>query len=195
MRAKTGTTGKSIGIFLLCLVMAGPAAEASSKTWTQVMRQGVAEAISATAGAPISASQVEFLGEVRAIPNAKFSVVGVERLHRNGAAVKLRCQRSSDCLPFYVVLHAGDVAKTLARTATEASAGGPGQTSRAEKQRAVKGGDRATLVLEGKDMRIVMPVICLQNGSLGQSIRVSSRDHRKIYEAEVIETGLVKGTL
>jgi len=159
---------------------------------TQVMRQRVAEAISATAGAPISAGQVEFLGEVRAIPNAKFSVVGVERLSRNGTAVKLRCQSSSDCLPFYVVLHAGEVAKTLTHPAT---AGDPGRTSRAEKQRAVKGGDRATLVLEGKDMRIVMPVICLQNGSLGQSIRVSSRDHKKIYEAEVIETGLVKGTL
>jgi flagellar basal body P-ring formation chaperone FlgA len=194
MRAKAVTIEKSIGTFLLCLGMAGPAAGGSSRTWTHVMRQRVAEAISA-AGAPISADQVVFLGEVRATPDARFAMVGVGGHNSNGTAVKLRCQSSRDCLPFYVVLQGGEVAKTLAHLATAASAGGHGRTAGAEKQRAVKGGDRATLVLEGKDMRIVMPVICLQNGSLGQSIRVSSRDHKKIYEAEVVETGLVKGTL
>ena len=194
MQTERTTTVKwipALGCFLLCLAVTATAAEASSEAWTIVPPQRVAAAISA-AGPQILAGQVEFLGEVRATPGAQFSIVGVENRTHDAARVKLRCQSSHDCLPFYVVLHGAD-AGSLARAAQAAPL--PGANRPAQKQRVIKGGDPATLVLQGSVMQIVMPVICLQNGVRGQTIRVSSTDHKKIYEAEVVETGLLKGSL
>jgi hypothetical protein len=184
----------TLGCLLFWLGTANPAARAANATWTNVMPQRVADAISA-AGAPISPEQVEFLDRVRATSEAKFVVTGAENQNRDAVTVRLRCQSSRECVPFYVLVHGANVARSLgyggAKVPAMSSAGPAG----AEKLRVVKGGDRATLILEGTAMRIVMPVICLQNGARGQTIRVSSRDHKKTYLAEVVETGLLKGTL
>jgi flagella basal body P-ring formation protein FlgA len=40
--------------------------------------------------------------------------------------------------------------------------------------------------LTGEHIRIQLPVICLQNGRLGQTIRVTSKDRRQTFSAEVV---------
>jgi flagella basal body P-ring formation protein FlgA len=44
-------------------------------------------------------------------------------------------------------------------------------------------------------MRITLRVICLENGARGERVRVSSTDHKRIYQAEVIDPGLLKSAL
>ena len=60
---------------------------------------------------------------------------------------------------------------------------------------AVRSGDKATLVLQNDKFRIVTPVTCLENGVVGQTIRVRRADNKKIQMAEVEEPGIVKGIL
>jgi flagella basal body P-ring formation protein FlgA len=56
-------------------------------------------------------------------------------------------------------------------------------------------GDPATLVFDNSRLRISLPVICLQSGSRGQTIRVESRDHKRFFKAKIVESGLLKATL
>jgi hypothetical protein len=40
-----------------------------------------------------------------------------------------------------------------------------------------------------------MPVICLQGGVRGQTIRVASTDRKQVFDAEIVATGMLKGNL
>ena len=53
----------------------------------------------------------------------------------------------------------------------------------------VHNGKDATLVFEGQNMRMIMPVLCLQNGVRGQRIRVISKDRKKVFLALVTGPG------
>ena len=58
-----------------------------------------------------------------------------------------------------------------------------------------KSGAHATLLLEGDRMHIKVPVICLETGEVGHTIRVAAADHKQTYSAEVVDATLLKGTL
>lgn len=184
----------ALGCLSLRLVATGEVAEASSDKWRLVTPQQIAETISA-AGTPVLAAQVELLGTIRAAKDARFVLEGTASRNHDVVTVRLRCEKSRDCLPFYVVLHGLSVDIGLEKLGASAADSHAETVKTSAKQEIIKGGDRATLVLESGDMRIVMPVICLQNGFRGQTIRATGRDRKKIYEAEVIETGLLRGTL
>jgi flagella basal body P-ring formation protein FlgA len=47
----------------------------------------------------------------------------------------------------------------------------------------------------GKDFRATTPVICLENGRQGESIRVSSLDRKRIMVGEIVGPGLLRGDL
>ena len=51
------------------------------------------------------------------------------------------------------------------------------------------------LLLEGNHVHIRLTVICLENGTKGQTIRVASKDRKLTYKAEVIEDSTVRGSL
>jgi len=50
----------------------------------------------------------------------------------------------------------------------------------------MRSGDHVSMVFADKALRISIPVICLQSGGRGQTIRVSSEDHKRFFKAEVI---------
>jgi len=56
----------------------------------------------------------------------------------------------------------------------------------------LRSGDPATMVFNNRFLHISMPVICLQSGRQGQTIRVASIDHRRFYKAEIMGPGLLK---
>jgi flagella basal body P-ring formation protein FlgA len=56
-------------------------------------------------------------------------------------------------------------------------------------------GSRATLLLEGDHVHIQVPVVCLQNGAVGQTIRVASPDHKQTYVAQVTGNNVLRGRL
>ena len=59
----------------------------------------------------------------------------------------------------------------------------------------IRSGSSAILELEGPHIHIRIPVICLQNGAAGQTIRATDKDHRRIYAAQVTDIAILRGRL
>jgi hypothetical protein len=176
---------------ILVLVAAMPAAMSQiGVVRTAASVQRVAGAM-ASAGIAVNPNQIELLSGTNSTrESASVRVVSVSNGTGGIVKVKLRCQDNLDCLPFYVLVHGVDEAKmgsAQVRALSGVVAGSP--------QSIIRGGDRATLVLESPDSRMTLPVICLQSGVRGQRIRVTSPDHRQFYDAEVVATGILKGSL
>jgi len=149
----------------------------------------------ASSGMAVAAAQVEFLTPVSASDQAPgLKVVSVASGTSGAANVKLRCRDNRECLPFYVRVHGLNVTG-LQTDPLEGTHAQSLVVRRAPKQRVVRGGDPATLILESADMRINLPVICLENGVFGQKIRVASTDRKQFFEARVVEAGMLKGSL
>jgi len=149
----------------------------------------VADAI-ASAGLAADRTQVEFLSDVSGSTDPLgLRVVGISHTTSGIVSVKLRCRENRECLPFYVLLHNS----TSAAASSKAFAGRPVSATGSAPD--IRVGDRATLILENADLRIRIPVICMQNGVRGQRIRVASKGRPGSFEGEVIGGGVLKGSL
>jgi hypothetical protein len=145
----------------------------------------------ASAGMIVRKDQIELLSDVNsATPNATIRVLSVSNKSGGKSTVraKLRCE-NHECLPFYVLVHGLDKSNEKSLEAHFAPA------TEGKLLSVVRGGDRATLILESPESRMSFPVICLQSGLPGQRIRVASLDHRRYYNAEIVAAGMLKGTL
>jgi flagella basal body P-ring formation protein FlgA len=143
------------------------------------------------AGLSVSPDQIELLSGISSTrESASVRVVSVTDTTAGTVKVKLRCQDNQECLPFYVLVHGLDGA----HVGSVGVGAVPVNTAKLL-QNVIRGGDHATLILETPDSRISLPVICLQSGARGQRIRVASTDRRQFFDAEVVATGMVKGSL
>ncbi|MBZ5653716.1 MAG: flagella basal body P-ring formation protein FlgA [Acidobacteriia bacterium] len=187
----TRKDGKVALFALLCGALLQVAVGQTRSTRMTMSPEPVVAAL-ASAGLEVGASQLEFLSHVNATgENPNLQVVSIHNMSAETARVKVRCTDNQECIPFYVLVHdmkgSGSLAKPLV-------AGN--DRPRLESIRAlVRGGDHATLILEKADLRISMPVICLQSGVRGQRIRVASTDRKQFYRAEVIAPGTLRGSL
>jgi hypothetical protein len=181
-------------LVLFATLTAGANAQTANRR-TAISQRRVAGAIT-SAGVPVKAAQVEFLSEVSAAEDVSLRIVSVNTWTDGTAKVRLRCRDNRECLPFYVLLRDAQtlgvrhVYQSPVRVATDKS-----RAEKALSPRLVRGGDRATLILESSDLRINMSVICLESGTRGQQIRVASSDGRRFYKGEVVEEGVLKGNL
>jgi hypothetical protein len=152
--------------------------------------QQVVDAL-ALAGVMVAPDQIEFLSGIRsAKESASIQVVSTSNSSAGMVKVKLRCQDNHECLPFYVLVHSLDklnVGSARLKTVSAAETDVP--------QNIIRGGEHATLILESPDSRMSLPVICLQSGNVGQTIRVASPDHRQLFDAVVVAPGMLKGSL
>jgi flagella basal body P-ring formation protein FlgA len=152
--------------------------------------QQVVDAL-ALAGVVVAPAQVEFLSGIRSTKeSASLQVVSTSNSSADTVKVKLRCQDNHECLPFYVLVHSLDklnVGSATLKAVSAAEADVPPNI--------IRGGEHATLVLESPDSRMSLPVICLQSGAVGQTIRVASPDHRQLFDAVVVAAGILKGSL
>jgi hypothetical protein len=150
----------------------------------------VADAIE-LAGVAVNPNQIEFLsGEGSVGESAQMRVVSVTNRSNGTVKVKLRCRDNHECLPFYVLVH-GMIGGKVSRPEQPAL---PPVVASLPKN-LIRGGDHAILILESHDSRMSLPVICLQGGARGQTIRVSSPDRRQIFDAEIVATGMLRGSL
>jgi hypothetical protein len=85
-----------------------------------------------------------------------------------------------------------DVAARLSilKTSYSNSAGQP-----RPKQIVIRNGSPAMLQLDGAHVHIRIPVICLESGAAGQTIRATDKDRRRTYAAQVVDNGLLQGRL
>jgi len=112
--------------------------------------------------------------------------------------IHLRCRRREVCSSFLVTASAAPGIREFSSRIFS----GPGFASELSAPRRavfrgmrhsapalVEPGKSAMLVLQGQGMRITVPVICLQRGSLAQQIAVRDALTRKILQAKVVGPG------
>lgn len=178
----------------LSLVAASVAQQRDSRFLISANR--VAEAL-VGAGVQVSPGQVRFLSPVSSNDrDPSLRVINVNRWAGDSYKAELRCRDHAACLPFYVLLTGSEKTDTRGQVVNSESAirGRSVGLSPAETA-LVRDGDNATLVFENSSLRISLPVICLQSGNRGQTIRVESRDHKRFFKAEIVEAGLLRASL
>ena len=152
-------------------------------------------------GVQIAPRQVTILADaVSATPSPVLQVRSLERLDTDRFMARLVCENSSDCVPFMASIQvdrngAAQLASISSRQSPQVQ-----QVLRAGPQPGpesivIRGGAPAMLQLEGDHVQIRIPVICLQSGAAGQTIRATDKDHRRIYAAQVVSNGLLRGRL
>jgi len=192
-----GRTIRTLGSLLLLSILVPLALGRESNPRFPISSQGVADAMAA-AGVPVTAAQVKFLSQVTALgPNSGLEVINLAKWSDNRLRVELRCHDRGVCLPFYVFVQGGTAALP---DAASVLLGGSALPRRdifriPRKQILMRNGDHATLMFEDRTVRITMPVICLENGDRGQTIRVTSTDRKQFFKAEIVGSGLLKVTL
>jgi len=176
---------------------AGAAQPVSPEIWYHVGADRVAAALAAR-GIPVQPGQVEFLASVRSRrPEPALEIERLQRASRDSILARIHCRTPGECLPFYVVLHFSGKQDAPAMIERMYPVASPARAASnpVRPNWVVRTGQRATIVLQGENLRATTSVICLQNGQRGESIRVSSLDRKRIMVGEIVGPGLLHGTL
>jgi hypothetical protein len=160
-----------------------------------ISASAVASTISGT-GVSVNSDQITFPTTVVATTPAPMLMVrSVERLNDVRLLARLECINSDECLPFFVDVRVQQ--RNDAQIATLAGSGSrpltPTQPNRGAL--AVRSGSQVILLLDDDHVHVRIQAICLQGGAPGQMIRVTDRDHRLVYLAQVIDSAVVKGKI
>jgi len=173
---------------VLTIAIFSVALAAETRDSTALTTQRVALAM-AQSGWNVEAAQVKFLSAVSIVGgDPRVQVVEVAPWVHNTLKAKLRCLDPHACLPFYVLITGTAERREQSPDPVERT---PRIAMSGEKP-LMRSGDPATMIFANRGLRISMPVICLQNGRQGQTVRVASTDHRRFYKAEILGPGLLK---
>jgi hypothetical protein len=183
-----------ISVVILSAATALPAAAAPGPA--AITTEQVAAAISGM-GLSVSPEQVTLLSDVVAKSNSpSLNVQSIEPWGDRRMKVRLDCTTHDQCLPFYVSIRL-EQKSGLAHTALlsdQPSAVIP-RPNQEPKLSVLRAGSRATLLLDGGHVHIRLSVVCLENGDPGQRIRVESKDPHQTFIAEVVDGGVLRGSL
>lgn len=148
----------------------------------------------AAMGMQVSPDQLTMLtGAVATTTEPELRVQSMQRWPGDHVVVRLECETQQECLPFFVSVRLGSGANTqLALATTDAVTPRNIRTTPAI---AVRAGTPATLFLDGDHIHIRVAVVCLQSGSVGQTVRAEGPDHQQTYTAQVAGNGVLKGRL
>ncbi len=111
----------------------------------------------------------------------------------------LECSTVGTCRPFLATLRASDSEIPLglrgitpdAPTGKEHRNSQPVGKLAARARPLVHAGEHVRLVMTGPGIRMKIPVVCLESGALGQTIRARSMEDPKIFYAQVVGAGLL----
>ncbi len=152
----------------------------------------------ATPEAPVSPTQIALPTEITAAdPSPALQLTSIERSGDRAARLRLACTVQKQCLPFFATLTWPDTASATTATAAlrsqtrfQPSGQPPSEPA------AIRSGAHATLIIDSNRIHIRVPVVCLENGAVGHTVRVAGLDDRKqIYRAEVLDADSLKGSL
>lgn len=97
----------------------------------------------------------------------------------------LRCERAEECVPFLLWADAKPDREGFSARALRDQPGDP----------VVKRGETATLTWDQGGIRVVLPVMCLEAGGIGQSIRVRLENAGRTLRAQVVGAGALRAIL
>ena len=154
-----------------------------------------AEQVAATMdriGMRIAPDQVTLLTEVVATTSApRLRVNSVEPWSDGRLRARLECESPEQCLPFFVGLRVNGAQSEAAGALPELPVAAP----RLARAIAIRNGDEAILRLDSERVHIRLSVICLENGAQGQTIRVTTKDRKMTYRAQVVDGATLQGRL
>lgn len=180
---------------LILTMIAGASQSAPAATEHYVISAALIAATVSKSGVEITSDQVTLLSQVVATTSAPLlRIHSVEKLGSDRLLARLECEKSEECVPFFVSLQVGQGSEAQAAAAAKLLPAVLPQRIRPNSA-ALRGGSHATLLLDGTHIHISIPVICLQSGSPGQTIRVTDTNRRVVYTAEVVDGFVVKGRL
>lgn len=184
---------RRLGITVLYAAMTLAAKAAGREAITTAQ---VAAAIK-DAGLNVAAGQVTLLSDVVAKTSAPaLKVESVGPWLGNSARVRMDCVVSDECLPFVVTVRRSQSPVSEAAwvpSSQQASRRLPVDAPKSKVM--VRIGSPAVLLLDGGHVHIQLAVICLENGFVGQTIRVAGKRREQTYMAEVCSDGVLRGTL
>lgn len=176
---------------ILSLALATPEATVAQSAITTGQ---IAAAVS-SAGLNASANQIVLLTDVVATNSAPaLRVDSMERWGDRGMKVRLSCAKPEECLPFFVAIR-GSQAQAAPPDVADHSSAAILRVKSDSNSFVMRAGSRETLLLDGDHVHIQLIVVCLENGAVGQNIRVASLDHKQIYTAEVSDNKVLRGRL
>lgn len=180
-----------VAIVVLWAAASFPAASQSKRF--SITRDQVAAAINGS-GMQVSAGQVTLLSNVvSATGSPALKVESVEKWGEQKLMVRLECANPGECLPFIVTVRpSGGIPEPLGLSPQLRPASFSAKTRGTD---AIRAGSAAVLFLEGPHVHIQLSVVCLENGSIGQSIRVATRDRRLTFTAEILSDSTLRGQL
>ncbi len=188
-------------LILACIIFAVvPRLVLASGGRYSISSEQVAVAIG-RAGVRVSPSQITLLADaVATTPSPVLQVRFLQRLDADRFMVRLECMNSENCLPFMASIQVdkNDATQLASISSQEPLQSGviSGSSQQSDPGSVViRSGSTAMLELEGPHILIRIPVICLQNGAAGQTIRATDKDHRRIYAAQVTDMGILRGRL
>lgn len=182
---------------LLCMVLATMVCPAfAAPEHYAISAEQVAATVSRT-GMQVSPAQVTLLTDV--VATKEFPVLKVrtiERWSNERMMARLECENQHECLPFVVGLRVIQGAAAASPAVLPQGAMLFNSESRpSPKDFVVRSGSVATLMLDSDRVHIRLSVICLESGVPGQTIRVTGKDRKLVYRAEVIDGSLLRGRL
>ncbi|MGA2727697.1 MAG: flagella basal body P-ring formation protein FlgA [Terracidiphilus sp.] len=185
---------KRLKVILSCMVVGVAACSAAAAQARYVISTDQIAATMSRMGMQVSPQQVMLLSDVVATKMSPIlKVRSIERWDDQRMMARMECQNQGECLPFFVGLRTNQGNATPASgSSSQAYSSGPGLPSKAF---VVRSGSPATLMLDSERVHIRLSVICLQNGAPGQMIRVTGKDRKLVFTAQVIDGGLLKGRL
>jgi hypothetical protein len=146
-------------------------------------------------GIQVSPDQVTFLSSVMAhVESPDLKVKSIDPMGGQRAIARLECSDSRQCLPFVVSLHFEQTANAQPAP-PDIPRPAPVIAQATHSAIVLRAGSPAVLLLNGAHVHISLPVICLDSGAPGQTIRVTDRDRRLVYTGKVTENGILEGRL
>jgi hypothetical protein len=147
-----------------------------------------------SSGLSVTSSQVMLPGPVVAVTSTPvLNIRSIHPMSDRSTVVRLECEDSSECLPFDVRLLPDKQRNQVISVGMPGLLAGGNRSSRSPIL--VRPGMQAVLLLEGQHMQIRIRVVCIENGSLGDTVRARGNGNRQIYTAEVVDTAVLRGRL
>lgn len=171
-----------------------------------------AQIISAMEGRqlPTQGVQVRLAAPITSVSaSPQLEIQSVALLNPHEMRLRMNCRDRSECLAFFafatypeainparisVKLDQKPAGADASLPAAKPVAAAPAKSNAPAGDPIIRSGAPATLDFDGDRLHVRIEVICLEAGIAGDKIRVTTRDHKQVYVAEILTPTLLKGT-